>query len=37
MKVLKETSIDWSERRLINKLYIDQSVNVRLDHERHEV
>jgi hypothetical protein len=29
--ILKETDIDWTERRLISKLYMDQSVKVRLD------
>jgi hypothetical protein len=31
MEILKKTGIDWRERRLINKLYMDQSVKVRLD------
>ncbi|PNF28887.1 hypothetical protein B7P43_G03849 [Cryptotermes secundus] len=31
MQILKETDIDWRERRLINKLYMDQKVRVRLD------
>jgi hypothetical protein len=31
MEMLKKTGIDWRERRLINKLYMDQSVKVRLD------
>jgi len=29
--------IDWQGRRLINKLYIDQSVKVRLDQGRQKV
>ena len=32
MQILKRSSIDWRERRLISKLYMDQSVKVRLDH-----
>jgi len=31
MQILKRTGIDWRERRLISKLYIDQKVKVRLD------
>jgi hypothetical protein len=31
MEILKKSGIDWRERRLISKLYIDQSVKVRLD------
>jgi len=31
MQILKRTSIDWRERRLISKLYMDQRVKVRLD------
>jgi hypothetical protein len=31
MEILKKTGIDWRERRLISKLYIDPSVRVRLD------
>jgi len=31
MQVLKRTGIDWRERRLISKLYMDQRVKVRLD------
>ena len=31
MQVLKRTGINWRERRLINKLYMDQRVKVRLD------
>jgi len=31
MQILKRTGIDWRERRLINKLYMDQRVKVRLD------
>jgi len=30
MHILKRTGIDWRERRLIRKLYMDQRVNVRL-------
>jgi hypothetical protein len=29
--LLKKTDIHWRERRLISKLYMDQSVKVRLD------
>ena len=29
--ILRETDIDWRQRRLINKLNINQSVKVRLD------
>jgi hypothetical protein len=31
MQVLKETGIDWRERRLISNLYVAQSVKVRLN------
>ena len=31
MHILKISGIDWSERRLISKLYMDQRVKVRLD------
>jgi len=31
MQILKETGIDWSERRLISNLYMAQSVKVRLN------
>jgi hypothetical protein len=31
MQILKGTGIDWHERRLISKLYMEQSVKVRLD------
>jgi len=31
MQILKRTSIDWRERRLIFKLYMDQRIKVRLD------
>jgi hypothetical protein len=31
METLKKTGIDWRERRLISKLYMDQSVKVRPD------
>ena len=31
MQILKRIGIDWCERRLINKLYMDQRVKVRLD------
>jgi hypothetical protein len=31
MQILKGTGIDWRERRLISKLYMEQSVKVRLD------
>jgi len=31
MQILKVTSIDWHERRLISNLYIAQSVKVRLN------
>jgi hypothetical protein len=30
MQILKETGIDWRERRLISNLYMAQSVKVRL-------
>jgi hypothetical protein len=33
MHILKETGIYWCERRLINKLFVDQSVKVWLDQE----
>jgi hypothetical protein len=32
MQILKETGIDWCERRLVSKLYMDQSVKLKLDH-----
>jgi len=31
MQILKETGIDWRETRSISKLYMYQSVEVRLD------
>jgi len=31
MHILKETGIDWHERRLISKFYMDQSVKLKLD------
>ena len=31
MQILKETGIDWRERRLNSNLYMDQSVKVRLN------
>ena len=31
MQILKRTGTDWREKRLISKLYMDQSVKVRLD------
>jgi hypothetical protein len=31
MHILKGTGINWRERRLISKLYMDQKVKVRLD------
>ena len=31
MQILKETDIDWRERRLISNLYMAQSVKVRLN------
>jgi len=31
MQILKRTGINWCERRLISKLYMDQGVKVRLD------
>ena len=31
MQILKISGIDWLERRLINKLYMDQRVKLRLD------
>jgi retron-type reverse transcriptase len=33
MQILKETGIDWRERRLISNLYMAQSVKVRLNRE----
>jgi hypothetical protein len=30
-QILKGTGIDWSEERLISKLYMDQSVKIKLD------
>jgi len=37
MQILKRTGIDWCERRLISKLYMDQRVKVQLDRGRQEV
>jgi hypothetical protein len=31
MQILKGTGIDWSKRRLFSRLYVDQSVKLRLD------
>ena len=31
MQILKRTGIDWCERRLFSKLYVDQRIKVRLD------
>ena len=31
MQILKRTGVDWRERKLISKLYMDQRVKVRLD------
>ena len=31
MQILKDTCINWCNRRLISKLYMDQSVKIRLD------
>jgi len=31
MHILKRNGIDWRERRLISRLYMDQRVNIRLD------
>ena len=31
MQILKRTGIDWRERRLISKLYMEQKFKVRLD------
>ena len=31
MQILKRTGIDWCEKRLISKLYMDKRVKVRLD------
>ena len=31
MQILKRTGINWRERRLISKLYMEQKVKVRLD------
>ena len=31
MQILKRKGIDWRERRLISKLYMDQRVKIRLD------
>jgi hypothetical protein len=33
MQILKETGIDWRERRLISNLYMGQSVKVQLNRE----
>jgi hypothetical protein len=34
IQILKETGIEWGERRLISKLYMDQSVKVRMDQRK---
>jgi hypothetical protein len=34
MQILKKTGVDWRERRLISKLYMDQKGKVRLDEEQ---
>jgi len=34
MLILKRTAIDYLERRLISKLYMDQSVKLKLDQEK---
>jgi len=31
LQILKVTGIDWHQRKLISKLYVDQSLIVRLD------
>jgi hypothetical protein len=31
MQILKETGIEWRERRLVSKRYMDHSVKLRLD------
>jgi hypothetical protein len=31
MQIIKGIGIDWRERRLISKLYMEQSVEVQLD------
>jgi len=31
MQILKRTGINWRERRLISKLYMDQRVKLRMD------
>ena len=31
MRILKETGIDWRERRLVSKMCMDQSVKLKLD------
>jgi hypothetical protein len=33
LQILKETSIDWHERKLVSKLYMDLSVKVWLGHQ----
>ena len=33
MQILKETGIDWRQRKLISKLYMDQSVKQRLNQK----
>ena len=37
MQILKGTGIDWSEKRLISNLYMDQSVQLKLDEEETQV
>jgi len=37
MQILKRIGIDWRERRLISKLYMEQKVKVRLDRGEQEV
>jgi hypothetical protein len=33
MQIIEETDMDWRDRRLISKLYMDQSVKERLEKE----
>jgi hypothetical protein len=37
MQILKGTGVDWRERRLIRKLYMERSVKIRLDQREIQI
>jgi len=37
MQILNKTGIDWLKRRLISKLYMDQSIKVQLEEAEEEL